>query len=134
MACHGDPDPPKPVAPEPAAPVVNHGADPARPELAPESDAGIATTEQVFAAESVDYAWKGRTEPEIRKRLVKQTPAEIECRQTQCRLTFVGDTATLEHVLDDLSPLAGFAHNVKLTAMQPRSDGKLELRVYARFE
>ena len=134
------------AAPRPADPVAAPAPPPPatklpRPELpAPAADAALlVTAAEVFAAEPVDTTWKSRTEHEIRKRLVHlpHPPTDLECRHSQCKLTFVGDNQELVQVMDELErerALNGLARSVLWTGAEPRPDGKLTMHAYASFD
>jgi hypothetical protein len=139
VACRGR-DTPKPTESGSAAvPKPIHTPQPTLPPPTADASTTAITVEQAFAAEPVDPVWKPDTEREIRKRLARlpRPPAEIECRRTECKLTFVGDQKQLMQAMDALEDeraLAGIAQSVMLTAAEPRPDGTLALHAYARFD
>lgn len=140
VACK-DREAPKSAEP-PAKSAAVTAPVPARPVLpAPEADANTMplTVDQAFSAQPVDASWKAATERELHQRLahLSRPPSELECRRSQCKLTFVGDQPQLVKVMDELEnehALAGIAQSVMLTAVEPRPDGTLALHAYARFD
>ncbi len=116
------PAPDKPVAapsrppPTPALPSLDGGVDPR----------GLPPAES-FAAEQEDRAGKQGMEKTLRERLAMLPGGapQIECRQTQCLLTFGADNP---RAIDQLQQLQDLAQNVVLTR-----EGDT-IRAYLRFE
>ncbi len=109
-----------------------------RPSLpAPEvpAEAGVLTVQQTFEHEPIDRFWRTNTESQVRHRL--PSASDVECHQTICRVTVVGnehDIASAVDLMETEQSLRGIAQTIVLTAPEKRPDGSFALRAYARFD
>ena len=141
LACKDREAPPTPApAPAPSAPArPSNTPKPSLPaptaEVADAAPTAPPTTDDAFAAEPIDTAWRGLTEKAIKQRVPSAT--DIECHTSQCRLTLTGTQQELGAAMDQLQTeqsLRGIARNIILTAPTKQPDGKLSVRAYAQFE
>ena len=136
LGCKGG-EAPKPSEP-PAKPAASVRApDHDRPGLpaAPADHRAPVAIADAFAAEPIDAAWRGGTERDIRTRV--PTAEAVECHRTLCRITIAGNEAEISAAIDRMEneqALRGIAASVLLTAPENRSDGKMAMQAYARFE
>jgi hypothetical protein len=105
------------------------------PEARAALEHGLAGPEATFLAEPLDPQWAPKMQATIK---ASATWADVECRNLQCRVSFVAasgeeamtKTDELRALVDlDGQPLAQWS------PMPPieRANGTLELRVYAHF-
>lgn len=93
------------------------------------SAAAIVSVQDRFKAEDVDDVWRSRTEADLKKRLAKHPPRELECKASMCRLTITGSEAEVGAAMDDLQALHDAAQSVVLT----RPDDK-KIVAYLTYE
>ena len=93
------------------------------------------TVQQTFDQEPIDRFWRANTESKIKQRM--PTASDVECHQTLCRITVIGnehDLATAVDAMESERSLRGIARSILLTAPDRRADGTLALRAYASFD
>ncbi|MBV8758240.1 MAG: hypothetical protein JO257_13220 [Deltaproteobacteria bacterium] len=126
LACR-DKEAPKPATPGSAAvavsapaPVPKPRADKA-PELLPGfgSDKVAVNVEDRFKNEDVDVAWKSHVEADLKKRLAKHPPSELECKASVCRLAITGSEADISAAIDDMQSLHDAAQSLTLSRPDP---------------
>lgn len=108
------------------------GAHPALP--------ATPTPAQEFASQTRDADWASPTETEIKKRWQQIRGGaleDVECHQSQCKLTIVGSQRDVGRSIADLEGahgLHGFAKSLYLSGPEKKPDGTIVLRAYASFE
>ena len=144
VACRDGSAPPPPPAPAtptptPAPPIAAKPGSTAvtpRPSLpAPEEPGVTLTVQETFEHEPIDRFWRANTEAQIKHRL--PGASDVECHQTICRITVVGNQHDLAAAIDTMESeqsLRGIAQSILLAAPDKREDGTLALRAYARFD
>ncbi len=117
------------ATPAPGSAPTARPPAPALPPIDAPDPRGLPPAEG-FAAEHEDRTWKAATEKTLHERLAKLPggPPQIECKQTQCLLTFGGSEQDISRALDQLQQLQDIAQHVTLTR-----DGKT-MRAYLHFE
>lgn len=125
LACR-DKEAPKPATPGSAAVATPATASAPKPraDKAPElpafgSDTGSVNVAERFKSEDVDAVWKSRTEADLKKRLAKHPPNDMECRASICRLTITGSEADIGAAMEDMQALHDAAQSLVLSRPEP---------------
>lgn len=98
------------------------------------------TPSQEYASQTRDADWASPTEAEIKKRWLQIRGGaleDVECHQSQCKLTIVGSQRDVSRSIADLEGargLHGFAKTIYLSGPEKKSDGTIVLRAYASFD
>ncbi len=125
LACR-DKEAPKPATPGSAASATPASAPVARPraDKAPElpafgSDMAGSNVADRFKSEDVDAVWQSRTEADLKKRLAKHPPNDLECKASICRLTITGSEAEIGAAMEDMQALHDAAQSLVLSRPEP---------------